>query len=38
MFGHLGVYPAQIAVQSIRDISVLDLPEFPSNMQPKRRF
>lgn len=38
MFGHLGVYPAQITVQSIRDISVLYLPEFPSNMQPERRF
>jgi hypothetical protein len=38
MFGHLGVYPAQITVRAIRDISVVDAPEFPSNMQPKRRF
>jgi len=38
MFGHLGIYPAQIIVQAIRDVSVIDAPEFPSNMQPNRRW
>jgi hypothetical protein len=38
MFGHLGVYPAQIIVQAIREVSVTDAPEFPSNMQPNRRM
>ena len=38
MFGHLGVYPAQISVEAYRDIVVVDAPDFPSNMQPNRRF
>jgi hypothetical protein len=38
MFGHLGVYPAEITVQVIRDISVVEAPDFPSNMSPNRRF
>jgi hypothetical protein len=38
LFGHLGVYPAQIIVHAIRDVSVIDAPEVPSNMQPDRRW
>jgi hypothetical protein len=38
MFGHLGVYPAQIAVRSVRDVSIIDAPEFPSNMDPNRHW
>jgi hypothetical protein len=38
MFSHLGIYPAEISVQVIRDISVVDAPDFPSNMNPSRRF
>jgi hypothetical protein len=38
MFGHLGVYPAQIIVQALRDVSVVDAPDFPSNMDPNRRL
>jgi hypothetical protein len=34
VFGHLGVYPAQIVVQSVQDVSVIDAPAFPSNMDP----
>lgn len=37
MFGHLGVYPAQIVVQEIRVIEAVAAPNFPSNMQPNRR-
>jgi hypothetical protein len=35
-FGHLGVYPAQIVVRDVEDVSVNDAPEFPSNMNPNR--
>jgi hypothetical protein len=38
MFGHLGVYPAQIAVRSVQGVSIIDAPEFPSNMDPNRRW
>jgi len=38
MFGHLGIYPAQIAVQAVRDVTVIDAPDFPSNMDPNRRL
>jgi len=37
-FGHLGVFPAQIVVRSVRDVSVIDAPEFPSNMDPNRHW
>ena len=36
MFGHLGVYPAQLVVTGVQDLSVIDAPEFPSNMDPNR--
>ena len=36
MFGHFGVYPAQIVVTGVQDLSVIDAPEFPSNMDPNR--
>lgn len=37
-FGHLGIYPAQIVVRGVQDVSVIDAPEFPSNMDPNRRW
>jgi len=38
MFGHLGVYPAEIVLREIREVSAIDAPEFPSNMSPNKRF
>jgi hypothetical protein len=37
-FGHLGVYPAEIVVRGVQDVSVTDAPEFPSNMAPNRHW
>jgi hypothetical protein len=32
VFGHMGVYPAQIKVASYRDVTLIDAPEFRSNL------
>jgi hypothetical protein len=36
VFGHMGVYPAQIKVGSYRDVVLIDAPEFRSNLDPGR--
>lgn len=36
MFGHLGVYPAQIDVLAIQDFSLVELPQAAANMRIER--
>jgi hypothetical protein len=35
-FGYLGVYPAQIKVDTFSDVKLIDAPEFPSTMRSPR--